>query len=198
MDNGCEKEEAGMAFCQNCGAKLEEGVRFCPNCGSAVEGNTAGKNSTAGADSTRTSGTQTSGSTNEKKNFEETIQDLNDTEDTTDQFDPADIQQNKVMAVLSYIGILVLVPILGAKDSKFARYHANQGLLLLIASAAYNIALRIVNAILYAISWRLAFIGTILSAVSIAFFVLMIIGIVNAANGRAKELPVIGKYRLLK
>ena len=177
-----------MAFCQNCGAKLEEGVRFCPNCGSAVEGNTAGKNSTAGADSTRTSGTQTSGSTNEKKNFE----------DTTDQFDPADIQQNKVMAVLSYIGILVLVPILGAKDSKFARYHANQGLLLLIASAAYNIALRIVNAILYAISWRLAFIGTILSAVSIAFFVLMIIGIVNAANGRAKELPVIGKYRLLK
>lgn len=187
-----------MAFCQNCGAKLEEGVRFCPNCGSAVEGNTAGKNSTAGADSTRTSGTQTSGSTNEKKNFEETIQDLNDTEDTTDQFDPADIQQNKVMAVLSYIGILVLVPILGAKDSKFARYHANQGLLLLIASATYNIALRIVNAILYAISWRLAFIGTILSAVSIAFFVLMIIGIVNAANGRAKELPVIGKYRLLK
>ncbi len=187
-----------MAFCQNCGAKLEEGVRFCPNCGSAVEGNTAGKNGTAGADSTHTSGTQTSGSTNEKKNFEETIQDLNDTEDTTDQFDPADIQQNKVMAVLSYIGILVLVPILGAKDSKFARYHANQGLLLLIASAAYNIALRIVNAILYAISWRLAFIGTILSAVSIAFFVLMIIGIVNAANGRAKELPVIGKYRLLK
>ena len=43
-----------MAFCQNCGAKLEEGVRFCPNCGSAVEGNTAGKNGTAGADSTRT------------------------------------------------------------------------------------------------------------------------------------------------
>lgn len=187
-----------MAFCQNCGAKLEEGVKFCPNCGSAVEGNTAGKNGTAGADSTRTSATQTSGSTNEKKNFEETIQDLNDTEDTTDQFDPADIQQNKVMAVLSYIGILVLVPILGAKDSKFARYHANQGLLLLIASAAYNIALRIVNAILYAISWRLAFIGTILSVVSIALFVLMIIGIVNAANGRAKELPVIGKYRLLK
>mgnify|MGYP002800109357 CR=1 FL=1 len=74
-----------MAFCQNCGAKLEEGVRFCPNCGSAVEGNTAGKNGTAGADSTRTSGTQTSGTTNEKKNFEETIQDLNDTEDTTDQ-----------------------------------------------------------------------------------------------------------------
>lgn len=187
-----------MAFCQNCGAKLEEGVKFCPNCGTAVERNTAGGTGAAGAGSTGAAGTQANGSANEKKNFEETIQDLNNTEDTTDQFDPEDIQKNKVMAVLSYIGILVLVPILGAKDSKFARYHANQGLLLLIASVAYNIALRIVNAILYAISWRLAFIGTILSVASIVFFVLMILGIVNAANGRAKELPVIGKYKLLK
>ena len=126
------------------------------------------------------------------------MQDLNNTEDTTDQFDPADIQQNKVMAVLSYIGVLVLVPIIGAKDSKFVRYHANQGLLLLIASVAYNLALRIVNAILFVISWRLGFISTILSVGSVVFLVLGIIGIVNAANGRAKELPVIGKYRLLK
>lgn len=187
-----------MAFCGNCGAKLEEGAKFCPNCGAAVEGSTAGENGAAGAGSTHTSGTQTNGSTNEKKSFEETIQDLNNTEDTTDQFDPADIQQNKVMAILSYIGILVLVPIIGAKDSKFARYHANQGLLLLIASVAYNLALRIVNAILFVISWRLGFISTILSVVGVVFLVLGIIGIVNAANGRAKELPVIGKYRLLK
>ena len=33
------------------------------------------------------------------------------------------------MAILAYFGILVLIPILAAKDSKFARFHANQGLL---------------------------------------------------------------------
>ena len=42
---------------------------------------------------------------------------------------------NKVMAILSYFGILVLIPIFAAKDDAFARYHANQGLVLLIASA---------------------------------------------------------------
>jgi len=30
------------------------------------------------------------------------------------------------------------------------------------------------------------------------FLVLAVLGIVNAANGRAKELPVIGKFKILK
>ncbi len=32
----------------------------------------------------------------------------------------------------------------------------------------------------------------------IVFLVMWIIGIMNAANGRAKDLPVIGSFRLLK
>ena len=38
---------------------------------------------------------------------------------------PEDVQNNKVFAILAYIGILVLVPIFAAKESKFARFHAN-------------------------------------------------------------------------
>ena len=49
------------------------------------------------------------------------------TPDTTASYAAADVQNNKVMAVLSYIGILVLIPILAAKESPFARFHANQG-----------------------------------------------------------------------
>ena len=33
---------------------------------------------------------------------------------------------------------------------------------------------------------------------NLVFLVLAVIGIINAANGRAKELPVIGKIKLLK
>ena len=40
--------------------------------------------------------------------------------------------------------------------------------------------------------------GTVLNLVYIVFTVLAVIGIINALNGRAKELPIIGKYRLLK
>ena len=40
-------------------------------------------------------------------------------------FDSNDVAQNKVMGILAYIGFLFLVPLLAAKDSKYARFHAN-------------------------------------------------------------------------
>lgn len=114
---------------------------------------------------------------------------------TTDQ---KDVQDNKFMAILAYLGILVLIPIFAAKESPFARFHSNQGLVLLIASFAYSIAVWIVTFILALISPSLGLIGTILSLGSIFFFILAIIGIINAAKGEMKELPLIGKYTILK
>src|SRR6267378_526195 len=48
--------------------------------------------------------------------------------------DSADIEQNKVYAILAYIGLLFLVPLLAAPNSKFARYHTNQGIVLFLAT----------------------------------------------------------------
>ena len=105
--------------------------------------------------------------------------------------DPKDAQDNKVMGILAYLGILVLVPILAAKESPFARFHANQGLLLLIAYVAFYI----IFFILMSISLTL---GAIFSILSIGFIVFIVIGIINAVKGEMKELPIIGKYRILK
>ena len=41
-----------------------------------------------------------------------------------------DVEANKTVAALSYISILFLVPLLGKRDSKFAQFHAKQGLIL--------------------------------------------------------------------
>ena len=113
--------------------------------------------------------------------------------------DPKDAQDNKVMGILAYLGILILIPIFAAKESRFARYHANQGLILIIAAIALQIAVSILNVILLAISWKLVAITSLFSAaVGIACFVFVIIGIINAAKGEMKELPLIGKYRILK
>ena len=49
--------------------------------------------------------------------------------DRTAEFESQDIQDNKVMNILAYIGILVLVPIFAAKNSKVARFSSNQGLI---------------------------------------------------------------------
>ena len=113
------------------------------------------------------------------------------TPDTTSDYSADDISGNKVMGVLAYLGILVLIPIIGAKESKFARFHANQGLVLLLAGIIAGVA-----------SWLLGYIpilGSIIGTViDIVLFAYMILGIINVVNGKAKELPFIGKFKLLK
>ncbi|MDR1222577.1 MAG: hypothetical protein LBL07_06820 [Tannerella sp.] len=105
--------------------------------------------------------------------------------------DPKDVQDNKVMAILAYLGILVLVPIFAAKESPFARFHANQGILLFIVSIVFYI-------IYYILLFTVPVIALIFSILSIGILILAIIGIINAAKGEMKELPIIGKYSILK
>ncbi len=99
-----------------------------------------------------------------------------------------DIEKNKIMGVLAYLGILVLVPLLSAKDSPFAQYHANQGLVLLIAGVIVGAA-----SAFPIIGWFI--VGPI---GGILLFILAIMGIINAANGEMKPLPLIGQYTILK
>ena len=174
-----------MAFCGKCGTKVEDGVKFCPSCGASTE---IPKEET----------TQQTQQTGQQTDFNAKIAGLNNTADNTAQFDAQDIQNNKAMAILAYIGILVLIPLFAAKESKFARYHTNQGLVLCIACIAYSIVYSILSSIILAISWRLYSLVSIIGLVGLVFLVLAVIGIINAANGRAKELPVIGKIKLLK
>ena len=177
-----------MAYCGKCGTKVDEGVKFCPSCGNPME-------APAPEQQAQTQQAQPAGDQND---FSAKIAALNNTADTTADFDKADIEQNKAMGILAYLGPLVFVPMFAAKGSKFARFHANQGLTLFIACVAWSIVYSILNWIILAISWRLYFISSIIGLFSLVFLVLAVLGIVNAANGRAKELPIIGKFKFLK
>jgi uncharacterized membrane protein len=112
-------------------------------------------------------------------------------------FEEEDIRQNKTMAGLAYI--LFFLPLIVCKDSKFGRFHANQGLLLLILSVAGYIAISIVTTILATITWRLfGFISLLYSLFGLFILAIAIYGLVNGLNGKAKELPIIGKYRIIR
>lgn len=104
-----------------------------------------------------------------------------------------DAKENKVYGILAYFGLLVLITIFAApKDSAYCRFHANQGLILFIADM-------ICSAIGSVIGATLGFLGGIASsALSIGLLVLFIMGIINAAKGEMKELPIIGQFRILK
>lgn len=180
-----------MPLCKNCGAQIDEGAKFCTSCGAkqTEEDNTAKT-------------TQT-GSESAQKTIEDTVKKFTDTEDNTTDFSSQDINDNKVMAVLSYLSWLVLIPLIGSK-SPYARFHVNQGLVLAIAEIVWAIVSNVVSAILYAILGLigLGFIARIITAlfglVNLAFFVFSILGIVNAATGKAKRLPIVGNFNIIK
>lgn len=200
-----------MSKCIKCGAELEDGAKFCPECGEKQEQPAA-----EGAQGQKTENTQTNEQAqNQSANpgaapgvnasdIGEKLKKLNDTADTTDEFDKADIESNKVMAVLAYLSWLVLIPLIGAQKSKYAKFHTNQGLVLAITEIAWGIVSAVVKTIirtvfsLIGLGFLATIINSLLGLVSLAFLVLSIIGIVNAANGKAKQLPVIGKFTLIK
>ena len=106
------------------------------------------------------------------------------------QADPNDAEQNKGMAVVAYI--LFFVPLLTGDHNKspFVKFHTNQGTLLFIFAVGGSIVSSILAIIL---------IGIVLGfAVGIASLVFLVIGIINAVNGRMKPLPLIGKYTIIK
>ena len=88
--------------------------------------------------------------------------------DFTADYDPRDIQENRGWGILSYFGFLVLIPIFAARNSYFARFHANQGLVLFLFHACYSVLTRIITNIL------------------------------NLALGFIPFVPGIGRIRLLK
>ena len=62
------------------------------------------------------------------------------TNDETEKFKEDDIDKSAFFAPISYLGILFFVPLLIRPNSAFAKYHANQGLVLLLTELAVNVA----------------------------------------------------------
>lgn len=84
------------------------------------------------------------------------------------------------------------------KNDKVVRFHVNQGIVLFIFDIIGSIAVGILSAIFVFIP-VISFLGVVIASLfGILCFILMIIGIVNAANKSEKPLPIIGKFQVLK
>lgn len=90
-----------------------------------------------------------------------------------------DIEANKTLAALSYAWILCLVPLLGRRDSKFAQFHAKQGLVLFI--------IEIIAGLIF---WVPLF-GQLLM---LAIAVVALMGIIKALNGEWWKIPYIYEW----
>ena len=117
--------------------------------------------------------------------FNDLLRKILNTRDDTGRFSLADIQKNRLMALLSYLWLGWLVPMCAAKDSPYALYHSRQGMLLCIAETLLVLVLRILGYIpILGILFRIARVMVIIVAV-----LLSLLGIYNCYQGRARELP---------
>ena len=94
-----------------------------------------------------------------------------------------------IFLVLSYLGILCLIPLLAKKDDPEVQWHAKNGLALFIAEliwVAIRIALIFIR--IPGLSCGMAALGCV---VWIGFLVLSIMGIIKAVNGQRFRIPIL-------
>lgn len=86
-------------------------------------------------------------------------------------------------AVLAYLWILCLIPVLMKKDEKFVKFHSKQGLMLFIVEVGIGIIgiIPIIGQFIYVIGM---FVCGILS----------LVGIVQVLLGKKWKMPVIGDW----
>jgi uncharacterized membrane protein len=178
-----------MTFCGNCGTQVQDGVKFCPVCGAEVL-----------VVATAAAAQQGQPAQTQYQQFGGQAQ----------QNPASDAQANKGMAVLAYI--LFFVPLIAGahKTSPYVKFHANQGTVLFLVALIWGIIYAIITSIitaalfsgygwLYGTGWGVwGIVTTVLGLLWLIPTILCVLGIVNAATGKTKPLPVIGKFKIIK
>ena len=160
-----------MAFCNNCGNKVGDNASFCGNCGTPIE---------------------KKAETNNESNQDTSANDTQVNKPTASTVD-----NDTLMGVMCYLSLLVLIPIFAAKNNKFIRFHANQGIILCILGVLWWLLLWIIGNLPYLV--LLAIMYRVIEYAGIAFIMLLaILGIINVAKHEEAELPFIGKFRIIK
>ena len=98
-----------------------------------------------------------------------------------------------IWLVLSYLGILSLIPFFGKKDDPEVRWHAKNGVALFGAEVVVWVVLFIVGIVLRN-SCSSAILIPINCVVWIGFLVISIICIVKAVGGQRYRIPIITDY----
>lgn len=163
-----------MKKCTNCGMDCEDNEMFCRNCGAQFIVNE-----------------ENFGQNFDPNNYR--ANEIYDEFDHTSEFDPKDISDNKVMAIICYIlGVFgIIIALLGSHDSPYTAFHVRQSL-----------KITVVTVLMWAIAaltcW-LFFIPVIAAGImTIVFAVIEIICFVQVCKGEAKEPAIIRSLKFLK
>lgn len=87
-----------------------------------------------------------------------------------------DVEEHKVSAALSYVGILCFVPLIFKRHSSFAHFHAKQGFLLFL--------IELVSASFFLLLWPVFLLAIFFS----------VLGISQTLHGKFWRLPLLSRF----
>ena len=97
---------------------------------------------------------------------------------------PRGNDNHKMMAMLSYLSMLVVIPLVWGGKNKSVKFHSRQGFVLLVAEFLTVVVAAVIPVL-----------GTIVAALAwLVWLVLSVWGLVNVALNKEKPLPLVGKY----
>ena len=96
-----------------------------------------------------------------------------------------DTNTEKIVAIVSYLSIIGLI-------LYFAKQAANLSIIEIIASIAVSVLRVLISQL------GIPFVGSILGLVNTAIYILGLVGLIWAAQGKMDKLPVVGNIEILK
>jgi uncharacterized membrane protein len=108
--------------------------------------------------------------------------------------DSPPVTDDRTVAILAYItliGFIIAIVIHSSKKTALGAYHLRQCLGLFVAAVAFGFAVMVL-AIIPVFGALIGFLS--LPVGGIAFLALWIMGLIAAANGQQKPMPVVGDY----
>lgn len=100
----------------------------------------------------------------------------------------------KTTDIVAYIGVIGLIIAFAAGTREESKFHMNQSLAIVICTFVVGV-LSGIGGFVPVVGWVISLVAGICSLV---LFVFMILGILSAAKGEEKPLPVIGGIKILK
>ena len=98
-------------------------------------------------------------------------------------------QKNVLMAAISYLRVLVIIPYIFAKGDSFVKFHVRQGAVLFGVEIVLWVIASFLGPVWLFLFWPLWMLWQLLN---LGIFILAIVGIVHAVQGNEKELPLLG------
>ena len=188
-----------MKTCKNCGAELNDNVLFCTKCGTKVEKQETnadfafqGQNNQQNMGGYVNTNPNPNPNPNPNSNPYQQYAMPVDPYDHTSEFDPKDISDNKVLAMLVYLmgPVGIIIALLASSTSKYTAFHVRQAL-------KFQVITILSSLITVVLFWTII-VPVAVGILAIALWVSKILAFFSICKGKACEPHVVRKFNFLR